>query len=160
MIALLSLLMMGASDQPRRAIDDYGIELFIESHRTADSGPGKIVASATGNYDDDAYADELVIYTYQPRLAQGDASQGLFAVAFLTQNFETTDVLFIPEAEIIPASLHQYSSNGTELIIRGNRRLPGDVMCCPSASVSITLSVEDGKIVIRKGEYRKQTDSD
>ncbi len=27
-------------------------------------------------------------------------------------------------------------------------------MCCPSAIVSIVLSVEDGKVVILKGEYR------
>ena len=160
MVALLGLLMMDTVDEPHRAIDDYGIELFIESQRTAESGPGKIVASARGNYDGDAYADELVIYTYQQGPAQGAASQGLFAVAFLTQNFETTDVLFIPETEIIPDSLHRYSSNGTELTIRGNRLLPGDAMCCPSAIVSIVLSVEDGSVVIRRGEYRKQSDSD
>ena len=104
MIGFLGLLALLIADEPRRAIDDGGIQLFIESQRTANSGPGKILATASGSYDDDAYADKLVIYTYQQGSAQGDEWHGLFAVAFLTKNFETTDVLFIPEAEIIPDS--------------------------------------------------------
>ena len=154
MIEFLGLLALLIADEPNRAIDDGGIQLFIESQRTANSGPGKILATASGSYDDDAYADKLVIYTYQQGSAQGDEWHGLFAVAFLTKNFETTDVLFIPEAEIIPDSLRQYSSDGTELVIRAKKRLPGDAMCCPSAIVSIVLSVKDGKVVILKGEYR------
>lgn len=160
MIEFLGLLVLLIADEPRRAIDDYGIQLFIESQRAANSGPGEILARASGNYDDDAYADELAIYTYRQGSIQGDKSHGLFAVAFLTKNFETTDVLFIPESEMIPDSLRQYSSDGTELVILGKRRLPGDAMRCPSAIVSIVLSVEEGKVVIRKGEYRKHYDSD
>ncbi|MEX0976091.1 MAG: hypothetical protein WDZ50_03225 [Woeseia sp.] len=160
MIELLGLLALSIADEPRRGIDDHGIELFIESQRTVDSGPGKILASTSGLFDDDVYADKLVVYTYRRTSAQASKPHGLFAVAFLTENFETTDVLFIPESEIVPDSLREYSSDGTELVIRGRKRLPGDSMCCPSAIVSIVLSVKGGEVVVLKGNYRKHSDDD
>lgn len=160
MIELLALLSLSIADEPRRAIDDHGIQLFIELQRTADSGPGQILASTSGHFDDDVYGDQLVVYAYHPISAKSDKPHGLFAVAFLTKDFQTTDVLFIPETEIIPESLREYSSDGTELVIRGRKWLPGDSKCCPSAIVSIVLSVEDGKVVILKGHYRKRLDRD
>jgi hypothetical protein len=84
----------------------------------------------------------------------------MYAVAFLTENFETTDVLFIPESEMVSERLLEYSSDGAELVITGEKRLPGDRNCCPSAIVSITLTVADGQVVVVKGEYRRQSGRD
>ena len=82
----------------------------------------------------------------------------MFAVAFLTENSETTDILLIPESEMVSERFREYSSDGTKLVITGEKRLPGDNMCCPSAIASITLTVADGQVVILNGEYRRQSD--
>jgi hypothetical protein len=82
----------------------------------------------------------------------------MYVVAFLTENFDTTDILFIPESEIVPDTIREYSGRGGELTVTGKKRLPGDAMCCPSATASITLTVEDGRVVILNGQYRRQTD--
>jgi hypothetical protein len=156
MLGIDILLVLLIADEPVRAIDDGGIQMFIESHRTPGNGPGKILAAASGLYDSDSYADKLIVYTYETEPNYGDRVHGMFAVAFLTESFDTTEILFIPEAELIPGTLREYSFGGNELIITGRKRLPGDPMCCPSAIASITLSVVDGKVVILKGDYRRQ----
>ena len=148
------------ADEPRRAIDDAGIQRFIESHRTEQNGPGKILASSGGYYDGDSYPDKLVIYTYEHGPNRGNKAFGMFAVAFLTENFSTTDILFIPESEMVWETLRQYSSDGKTLTISGERRLPGDAMCCPSAITSITVTVEGDQVVVLKGEYRRKPAAD
>ena len=148
------------ADEPRRVIDNAGVQIFIESQRTEQNGPGKILASSSGHYDGDSYPDRLVIYTYEHGPNHGDKAYAMYAVAFLTENFETTDVLFIPESEMVSERLLEYSSDGTELVITGEKRLPGDRNCCPSAIASITLTVTDGQVVVVKGEYRRQSGRD
>ena len=148
------------ADEPQRTIDAEAVQVFIESRRTEQNGPGKVLAKASGHYDDDAFPDQLVVYTYEHGPNRGDRTFGMFAVAFLTENFDTTDVVFIPEADLIPGTLREYSSRGGELTVTGRKRLPGDAMCCPSATVSITLTVEDGRVLVLKGEYRRESDQD
>ena len=148
------------ADEPRRVIDPLAVHVFIESQRTEQNGPGKVLARNSGNYDGDSYPDRLVVYTYEHGPNHGDKAFGMFVVAFLTESFDTTDVLFIPEAEMVPDTLRGYSSRGNELTVRGKKRLPGDAMCCPSAIASITFTVTDGRVVVLKGEYRRQSDRD
>jgi hypothetical protein len=133
MLGIDVLLVLLIADEPIRAIDDGGIQMFIESHRTSCDGPGKIFARARGYYDSDSYPDKLVIYTYEHGPNCDDRVHGVFAVAFLTESFDTTEILFIPEAELVSDKLHGYSYSGNVLIITGEKRLPGDPMCCPSA---------------------------
>lgn len=116
------------------------------------------MATAGGYYDGDAYPDKLVVYTYEHGPNRGDKAFGIFAVAFLTENFDTTDVLFIPESEIVPETLREYTSRGNKLVITGKKRLPSDANCCPTGVVSITLAVERGRVVVLNGEYRRQSD--
>lgn len=148
------------ADEPRRVIDPLAVQVFIESQRTEQNGPGKVLAQNSGDYDGDSYPDRLVVYTYEHGPGHGDKTFGMFVVAFLTENFDTTDVLFIPEAEMVPDTLRGYSAHGPELTVTGKKRLPGDAMCCPSATASITFAVTDGRVVILKGEYRRQSDQD
>jgi len=148
------------ADEPRRAISPATVQLFIESQRTEQNGPGKVLAQNSGYYDGDSYSDKLVVYTYEHGPSHGDKTFGMFVVAFLTENFDTTDVLFIPETEMVPDTLREYSARGPELTVTGKKRLPGDAMCYPSAIASITLTVADGRVVILKGEYRRQSDLD
>ena len=148
------------ADEPRRAVNHLTVELFIESQRTEQNGPGKILAENSGDYDGDSHPDKLVVYTYGHGPNHGDKTFGMFAVAFLTESFDTTDVLFIPEAEMVPDTIREYSARGPELTVIGKKRLPGDAMCCPSAIASITLTVADGRIVVLRGEYRGQSDRD
>jgi len=148
------------ADEPRRVIDPLAVQVFIESQRTEQNGPGKILAKNSGRYDSDSFPDRLVVYTYEHGPNHGDKAFGMFVVAFLTESFDTTDVLFIHEAEMVPDTLLEYSSRGNELTVTGKKRLPGDAMCCPSAIASITLTVADGRVVILKGEYRRQSDHD
>ena len=148
------------ADELRRVIDNAGVQIFIESQRTEQNGPGKILASSSGYYDGDSYPDRLVIYTYEHGPNHGDKAYAMYAVAFLTENSETTDVLLIPESEMVSERLLEYSSDGTELVITGEKRLPGDNNCCPSAIASITLTVANGQVVIVKGEYRRQSNHD
>ena len=136
-------------------IDHGAIQIFIETQRPVNAGPGKVVATASGYFDGDSFPDKLAVYSYENKSAPGDRAHGLHAVAFLTEDFETTDILFIPATEIIPESVHGYSSDGSELVIRGKRHLPGDDECCPSAIASIALWVVKGKVVVLKGEYRQ-----
>ncbi len=157
-VLLLVLSSFALANEPRRAIDNSGVQLFIESHRTEQNGPGRILASSNGYYDGDSHPDRLVIYTYEHGPNRGDKAYGMFAVAFLTENFGTTDILFIPESEMVSERFRGYSSDGTKLVIKGEKRLPGDNMCCPSAIASITLTVVDRQVVILNGEYRRQSD--
>lgn len=151
---------LALADEPRRVIDPLAVQIFIESQRTEQNGPGKVLARFEGSFDGDAYTDMLVVYTYEHGPNHGDKAFGMFVVAFLTENFDTTDVLFIPESEMVPDTLRQYSSRGNELTITGKKRIPGDAMCCPSAIVSITLAVEDKRVVVLSGEFRRQDNHD
>lgn len=155
MIEFLSLLTFFPIDEPRRAIDDGGIRIFIESQRPENAGPGKVVATAGGYFDSDSFSDKLVVYLYENGPTLGDRAHGLYGVAFLTEGFETSDILYIPATEMIPESVRGYSSDGSELVIRGKRHLPGDDECCPSAIASIALWVVKGKVVVLRGEYRQ-----
>ena len=148
------------ADEPRRAIDPLAVHVFIESQRTEQNGPGKVLARNSSNYDSDSYPDKLVVYTYEHGPNHGDKVFGMFVVAFLTESFDTTDVLFIPETEMVPDTIREYSARGNELTVTGKKRLPGDAMCCPSAIASITLTVADGRVVVLRGEYRGQSDRD
>ncbi len=148
------------ADEPYRVIDHAAVEVFIESQRTAENGPGKILASDSRDYDGDSHPDKLIIYTYEHGPNPGDKTHGIFAVAFLTENFQSTDVLFISGSDMAPFTLDGYSSRGRELVIRGKKYLPGDAMCCPTANTSITLTVTDGEVVILKGEYSRRIDPD
>lgn len=149
---------LASADEPQRVVDPLAVQVFIESQRTEQNGPGKVLATARGNYDGDAYPDKLVVYTYEHGPNRGDKAFGIFAVAFLTENFDTTDVLFIPESEIVPETLREYTSRGNMLVITGKKRLPSDANCCPTGVVSITLAVERGRVVVFNGEYRRQSD--
>ena len=152
MIYFLGLLALFSIDEPRRAIDNGGVRIFIESQRPENAGPGKVVATVGGYFDSDSYPDKLVVYSYEKTSTSADRAHGLYAVAFFTEDFVTSDALFIPAMEIIPESVREYSSDGSELVIRGKRYLPDDDECCPSAIASIALWVMDGKVVILKGE--------
>ena len=147
-------------DEAPRAIDDGGVRVFIESHRPENAGTGKVIATVSGHFDSDSFPDKLAVYSYENISTSGDLAHGLYAVAFFTENFGTSDILFIPATEIIPESVRQYSSDGSELEIRGKRHLPGDDDCSPSAIASIALWVADGKVVVLIGEYRKSSSRD
>jgi hypothetical protein len=140
------------ADEPRRAIDDTGVRIFIESQRPEHAGLGKVVAAAGGYFDSDSFPDKLVVYSYENTTASRDQAHGLYAVAFFTENFDTSDILFIPATEVFPESVREYSSDGSELVITGKRHLPDDDGCCPSSSASIALWVVDGNVVILKRE--------
>lgn len=155
MFEFLGLLTFFSADEPRRAIDDGGIRIFIELQRPENAGLGEVVATAGGHFDGDSFPDRLVVYSYES--TSGDRAHGLYAVAFFTEDFDTSDILFIPATEIIPESVHGYSSDGSELVIRGKRHLPGNDTCCPSANVSIALWVADGKVLVLRGEYSQTT---
>ena len=159
MLDILSLLAILSFDEPRRIIDNTGLQIFIESQRPKDAGPGRVVASAGGYFDGDAHPDRLVVYAYDNNSRSSNRNHGLYAVAFFTEDFETSDVVFIPGTDIIPQSVHGYSSDGKELVIRGTRHLPGDDECCPSAIASIALWVVDGEVVILRREYHRVSSS-
>ena len=152
MIDVLAFLSFFSADEPRRAINDAGVRVFIESQRPENAGLGKVVATASGYFDSDSFRDKLVVYSYEKTSAPGDRAHGLYVVAFFTEDFATSDILFIPATEILPESVRQYSSDGSGLVIRGKRHLPDDDGCCPSAIVSIALSVVDGKVVVLSSE--------
>ena len=145
--------MLAFADEPRRAIDLLAVPVFIESQRTGQNGPGKVLVQTSGHFDGDAYGDILAVYTYEHGPNHGDKAFGMFVVAFLTENFATTEVLFIPESEMVPATVRQYSVRDSELTLTGKKRLPGDAMCCPSGIASITFAVTDGRVVVLRGEY-------
>lgn len=155
MIELLGLLAFFSIDEPRRVVDRSGVEIFIESHRPENAGPGEVIATASGYFDGDSFPDKLAVYYYENTSTSGDWVHGLYAVAFFTEDFETSDILFIPATEVIPESVREYSSDGSQLEIKGKRNLPGDDECCPSAIASIALWVADGKVVVLRGEYRQ-----
>ena len=159
MIDILSLLAILSFDEPHRIIDNTGVQIFIESQRPKDAGPGKVVAAAGGYFDGDSHRDKLVVYSYENSSGSANRDPGLYAVAFFTEDFETSDIVFITGKDIIPQSMHGYSSDGKELIIRGTRRLPGDDECCPSAIASIALWVVDGEVVILRREYHRVSSS-
>jgi hypothetical protein len=135
-------------------IDHVAIQVFVDSHRPASAGPGKVIATANGYFDSDSFPDKLVVYSYENKSTPGDRSLGLYVVAFLTEDFETTSILSIPATEIIPESVREYSSDGRQLVVRGERYLPDDEVCCPSVIASIALWVVDGEVTVLRSEYR------
>ena len=148
------------ADEPRRVIDHGAVQIFMESQRTEHNGPAKVLVTSGGDYNGDSIADKLVMYTYEHGPNHGDKVFGMYVVAFVSEAggfHKTTDVLFIPEAEMIPERLLEYSSSGNTTVVTGEKRVPGDAMCCPSAIASIAFSVEDGKVVILKGEFQRKS---
>lgn len=157
---LLSLLL---ADEPLRAIDHAAVRTFIESRRTDRNGAGKILVTSGGDYNGDSIADKLVLYTYEHGPKRGDKVYGLFAVAFISETggfCKATEVLFVPETELVAQRLLEYSSRGNETMVTAEKRLPGDAMCCPSGIATVTFSVRDGKVVILKGEFQRRPDHD
>ena len=152
MIDILGLLTVFFIDEPRRAISNYGVRIFIESQRPDNAGRGKVVATAGGYFDSDSYPDKLVVYSYGKTSTPDEQEHGSYAVVFFTEDFTTSAILFIPATDIIPESVREYSSRGGELIIKGKRRLPDDDECCPSAMASIALRVVNREVVVLKGE--------
>ena len=142
------------SDEPRRVIDHLAIQNFIEWHKPDNAGPGKVIAITNGLFDSDYFPDKLVVYTYERKPTSAGGAHGLSVVAFLTEDFGTTDALFIPATEVIPESVRRYSSDGKQLVIWGKRHLPSDEECCPSVTVSIALWVVDGEVVVLESEFR------
>ncbi|MEO1201639.1 MAG: hypothetical protein AAFX10_02950 [Pseudomonadota bacterium] len=128
------------------------VERFIESQRTERNGPGKILASVYGFFDEDSHPDRLVVYTYEHGPNRGDKAYKIFVAGFLAEGPEATDVLVIDESEMVSDAFRSYSFDGSALVIRGDKRLPSDSMCCPSAIASITLSVVDDRVEILNSE--------
>lgn len=144
-------------------IDHGAVQIFIESQRTEQNGPGKILVTSGGDYNGDSIADKLVMYTYEHGPNRGDKVFGMYAVAFISEAgsfHKTTDVLFVPESEMIPERILEHSSNGNKTVITAEKRLPSDAMCCPSAIVSLTFSVEESKVVILTGEFQRKSSRD
>ncbi len=163
MIGLDVLLTLLLADEPRRVIDHGAVQIFIESRRTDRNGPGKILVTSGGDYNGDSIADKLVLYTYEQGPSRGDRVHGMYAVAFVSELggfHKATDVLFIPETELILERLLEYSSRGNTTVVTAEKRLPGDAMCCPSAIATITFSVKDEKVVILNGEFQRRSDRD
>ena len=96
MIDFLALLAFFSTDEPRRAIADIGVKIFIETQSPENAGLGRVVASTGGHFDGDSFPDKLVVYSYENATTSDDQQHGLYAVAFFTEDFDTSDILFIP----------------------------------------------------------------
>lgn len=81
------------ADEPRRVIDPLAVQVFIESQRTEQNGPGKVLARNSGHFDGDSFPDKLVVYTYEHGSNHGEKAFGMFVVAFLTERFHTKRLL-------------------------------------------------------------------
>ena len=145
------------------AVDHGAISIFVESRRSEENGPGKILFVGRADFNDDSIGDTIAFYTYEHGPNRGDRVWGQYVVAFLSDTdgiHKPTDVLFVPDSELISAALRSFEGADKLFTLSGDKWLPGDAKCCPTGVSTIVFSVVDGKVVTLHGEWHRREDSD
>ena len=137
------------------------IGVFVESRRCESNGPGKIIYIGSYDFNNDSVSDALAIYTYDHGPNRGDRVWGQYVVAFLSSpdcTHKATNVMFVPDSELMTANYFKVMSQGGLVEVTGEKRLPGDAMCCPTGISTIIFSVIDGRVVTLSGSWYRKTD--
>ena len=158
MISIFSALLLTALSAG--GVDKGAIEIFVESRRSVQDGPGRIIATSRANLNDDLVDDTIVVYTYEHGPNSGDRVWGQYLVAFLSAPDGThtaTDVLFVPHTELIINK--RYGLRGRpnrEIELTADKYLPGDDKCCPSGEAILVFTVEDNRVIALSGNWSRK----
>ena len=160
MTIILAITTLIGLDPPRPTIGPFAIDVFLEERAATDDSKAKKLFVTSGQFDDDFHRDIALVYTLEKQDQPSEKPDGLYVVAFLTEGFLTSNILYIPRSEIIPESVRGWSSAGYgKFSIEGSRYMTGDDPCCPSALVSLTIRIKDREPVLIEGSFTRNPET-
>ena len=154
MSALLSFISLLLVDSPRPIIPDTAADFFLESYAESRSANFERLFLVSGQFDSDYHWDKALVFRPSDLEKTSKEERGVYIVAFLSVGFRTSEVLFIPEDELLPDSVSGSEGHGYgRFSIIGQRCLPRNTGPCEPVSARVTVSFEDGVPRILGGRY-------
>ena len=152
---MLSLLLSTVFSVP--VVDQESLERFVEGNRLSYEGPAIITRLAKVDFNGDGVEDELIAFTFQWDENRHSRYYGQMVSAFISTpsaTFDATNVLLIPDSELIFYSEFEVEIRGTAVAIKGKKRTPDDARCCPTAQGEIVFGLVDGKLKAIQGSWK------
>ncbi len=144
------------ADSPRPVIADSAPDVFLEAYSKSKSVWFESVLFTFGMYDSDYHLDRALVFraseTTTERDQKGDSD--LYVVFFLTVGLRTSDILAIPESELIPDSVKSWEDNGYgRFTIVGERCRPQEMDECDRIDARLTIALEQGSPKVVGGAF-------
>ena len=152
---MLSLLLSTVFSVP--VVDQEAIRRFVDNIRLSYEGPAIITQLAKADLNGDGVEDQLIAFTFQWDEPRHSRLYGQIVAAFVSTpsaTFDATNVLLIPDFELIFYSDFEVEIRGTAVAIKGKRRTPTDAQCCPTARGEIVFGLVNGKLRAIEGSWR------
>ena len=153
---MLSLLLSTVFSVP--VVDQESLEQFVEGNRLSYEGPAIIARLAKVDLNDDGVEDELIAFTFQWDENRHGRYYGQMVSAFISTpsaTFDATNVLLIPESELIFYSEFEVEIRGDAVAVMGTKRTPTDAQCCPTARGEIVFGLVNGKLRAIEGSWHR-----
>ena len=153
---MLSLLISVVFSVP--VVDQESLQLFVDSNRLNHEGPAIITPLAKADFNGDGVEDQLIAFTFQWDEPRHSRLFGQMVVAFVSTpsaTFDATNVLLIPEFELIFYSNFEVEVRGSVVAIKGKKRTPTDAQCCPTARGEIVFGLVNGKLRAIEGSWSR-----
>ncbi len=152
---MLSLLISTVFSVP--VVDQESLEHFVEQNRLSYAGPAVITRLAKADLNGDGVEDQLIAFTFQWDEDRHSRYYGQMVAAFVSTpsaTFDATNVLLIPESELIFYSEFEVQIRGSSIAVKGKKRTPDDAQCCPTAQAEIVFGLVDGKLKAIQGSWQ------
>ena len=152
---MLSLLISTVISVP--VVDQESLERFVEENRLSHAGPAVITPLTKTDLNGDGVEDQLVAFTFQWDENRHSRYYGQMVAAFVSTpsaTFDATNVLLIPESELIFNSEFEVEVRGSTVAVKGKKRTPDDAQCCPTAQAEIVFGLVDGKLKAIQGFWQ------
>ena len=149
---MLSLLISTVFSVP--VVDQEFLERFVEENRLGHAGPVVITPLTKTDLNGDGVEDQLIAFTFQWDENRHSRYYGQMVAAFVSTpsaTFDATNVLLIPESELIFYSEFEVEIRGSTVAVKGKKRTPDDAQCCPTAQAEVVFGLVDGKLKAIQG---------
>ena len=121
------------------------------------TGPAVIKLLAKEDLNGDGVEDHLIAFTFQWDEKRHGRYHGHMVAAFVSTpsaTFDASNVVPVPESELIFYSDYEVEVRGDAVAIKGRKRAPTDAQCCPTARAEIEFGLVDGKLRAIRGSWR------
>ncbi len=138
-------------------VDQDALQALADSNRLNHEGPAVITPLAKVDLNGDGIEDQLVAFTFQWDENRHSRLYGQMVAAFVSTpsaTFDATNVLIIPESDVIFYSDFGVEVRGSSVAVMGTKRIPGDAQCCPTARAEIVFELVDGSLKAVMGSWR------
>ena len=152
---MLSILISAVFSVP--VVDQDSVERFVEQNRLSYAGPAVVKSLADVDLNGDGVEDHLIAFTFQWDEPRHSRLYGHMVAAFVSTSsatFDATNILLIPDSELIFYSDFEVEVRGDVVAVKGRKRTPTDAECCPTARGEIVFGLVDGKLKAIQGSWQ------